>query len=101
MDEPEVCPAIGGFEEAEPLKPGDGLREFLARGLLRIIEMVEMQLGFTVPAGHQFLQSGHVAVDRLLAGVEPGMLPGAAATVAMTGGDLRVTGPSARGPIGI
>ena len=90
VDEPEMGCPIGGLEEAESLKPGDRPLESLARRLRRIVEVVQVQFGFAVPRGHKLLQGRHVAVDRLLSGIEPGVLPRAPGAVAMAVGDLGI-----------
>src|SRR5450759_5843529 len=83
------CP-IGGLQKTESLKPRNRPLESLARRLRRIVEVVQVQLGLAVPGGYQLLQRLHVAVDRLLSGIEPGVLPRAPGAVAMPPRDLGI-----------
>ena len=54
-----------------------------------------MQFGFTVPARYQLLQGRHVAVHRLLARIEPGVLPHTPVGVAVAVRDLGIlVGPA-------
>ena len=90
VDEPEMRCPVRGLQKTESLKPRNRPLEPLSRGLRRIVEVVQVQFGLAVPGGDKLLQGRHVAVYRLLSGIEPGVLPGAPGAVAMAAGDLGI-----------